>query len=105
MQTKVIVLYRLKQGVSLREYCDWSLQVDQRLTSAQPAVNRFEPYVAIGGEGGGEQYTIFEDLEVETWEEWQRTLATAEMKPVVEGWPKLADESSLVIVYGKRVVL
>ena len=105
MQTKVIVLYKLKQGVSLKEYCEWSLQVDQRLTPAQPAVNRFEPHVVIGGEGGGEKYAIFEDLEVESWEAWQKALTSEEMKPVVEGWPKVADESSLVIVYGKRVVL
>ena len=104
MQTKVIVLYKLKQGVSLDQYREWSLRVDQRLTPAQPTVNRFEPYVIVGGEGGGGQFAVFEDLEVESWEAWQKTLSSDEMKPVVEGWPLVADESSLMVFYGHRIV-
>ncbi len=104
MQTKVIVFYKLRAGVSLDEYRRWSGEVDQRLTPAQPAVNRFEPHVVIGGQGGGEEYEIFEDLEVESWDAWQAALESEAMKPVVEGWPRVADESSLVVIYGSRLV-
>ena len=57
-----------------------------------------------GGEGGGEAYAIFEDLEVESWEAWQAALKSEAMKPVVEGWPRVADESSAVILYGSRIL-
>jgi len=104
MQTKVIVFYKLKPGVTLDQYREWSLQVDQRLTPAQPAVNRFEPYVVVGGEGGGEQYTVFEDLDVESWDAWQKILETEAMKPVVEGFPGVADPSTVVVIYGNRII-
>lgn len=103
MQTKVIVFYKLKAGVTLDEYKRWSREVDQRLTPSQPAVNRFEPHVVMGGQGGGENYEIFEDLEVESWDAWQAALESEAMKPVAEGWPEVADESSLVIMYGSRL--
>jgi hypothetical protein len=104
MQTKVIMLYRLREDATLEDYLAWSRDVDQRVTPQQPAVHRFEPYLIEAEEDGATRYNIIEDLEVESWEAWQKALETTAMKPVVDGFKELVDESSVAVYRGTKIV-
>ena len=100
---KVFVMYKLKPGVTIEEYREWSTSVDQKITPFQPGVHRFEVYEIEGAEKGKPEYQIVEDIDVESWEEWQKTLSGEEMKKVVESWGQYGDESPLMVMYGRKI--
>lgn len=101
---KVFVMYDLRPGVTLDEYKRWSREVDQRVTPKQEGCIRFEVYAIEGAEGGGQpRYQIVEDIEVESWEVWERTLNGPGMASIAEDFPKYADESTVQLIYGSRV--
>lgn len=101
---KVFVMYKLRPGVSLEDYTRWSREVDQAITPSQKGCIRFEVYAIEGEENGGEpQYQIVEDIEVESWDTWQKTLKGEGMAVVAEGFPEYADESTVQLIYGSRV--
>ena len=100
---KVFVMYKLKPGVSIEEYKEWSLRLDQKVTPFQPGVYRFEVYEIEGAEKGESPYMIIEDVDVDSWENWQKVVAGDGMKEVVNTWSDYADESTLVTVYGKKI--
>jgi hypothetical protein len=101
---KVFVMYRLRDGVTIDQYAEWSRTVDQQTTPRQPAVVRFEPYRIEGAEHGEPPFAIVEDIEVESWEQWMKTVENEAMERVVSDWTKLADEASAVHIYGSRIV-
>ena len=100
---KVFVLYRLKPGVKLEDYRKWSVNKDQKTTPFQPSVHRFEVYEIEGAEKGQSPYQIVEDIDVESWEAWQKVVKSEGMKQVVETWGKYGDESTLTVIYGKKI--
>lgn len=100
---KIFVFYKLKPGVTLEEYREWSKSLDQKVTPFQPGVHRFEVYEIEGAEVGESPYQIVEDIDVDSWEAWQKVLKSEAMKEVVESWGKYGDESTLKVVYGKKV--
>jgi len=100
---KVFAMYKLKPGVSLEEYWKWSVDLDQKTTPFQPGVYRFEVYAIEGAEKGESPYQIVEDIEVESFEQWQKVVSSEAMKKVVETWSNYGDESSLKVLYGKKV--
>lgn len=100
---KVFVFYRLKPGVTVEEYRKWSINLDQKVTPFQPGVHRFEVYEIEGAEVGESPYQIVEDIEVDSWEAWQKVVKSEAMKEVVESWGKYGDESTLKVVYGTKV--
>lgn len=102
---KVFVMYRLRPGVTMDEYVRWSSEVDQRITPSQRGCIRFEVYAIDGSEDGSEPaYQIVEDIEVESWEVWQQTLQGEGMAVVANDFPKYADESTVQLIYGHRVL-
>ncbi len=100
---KVFVMYRLKPGVDIEEYKKWSIGLDQKVTPFEPGVHRFEVYEIEGAEKGQSPYQIVEDIDVESWEQWQKTVNGPGMKEVIETWGKYGDESTLVVIYGKKI--
>lgn len=100
---KVFVMYKLKPGVTLEQYREWSVTLDQVITPFQPGVIRFEVYVIQGALKGESPYTIVEDIEVEDWETWKRVSEGEGMKRVAETWGQYGDESTLVVIYGDKV--
>jgi uncharacterized protein (TIGR02118 family) len=100
---KVFVMYKLKPGVDPREYVEWSKSVDQTTTPFQPGVYRFEVYQIKGRDGGDSPYDIVEDIDVESWEAWQQTVAGPGMAKVVTDWNNYGDADSLVAIYGDKV--
>ena len=105
MQQKVFVMYRLRTDVSLDDYVAWSKEVDQRITPGQPGIQRFEVYAIEGHDGEGDpQIQIVEDIEVESWEAFQQAAAGDGMAYIRETFPRLADEASVITIYGSRII-
>jgi hypothetical protein len=100
---KVFVMYKLKPGVSIEEYRKWSVSLDQKVTPFLTGVYRFEVYEIEGAEKGEPQYQIVEDIDVDSWEAWQKVVASEAMKEVIETWGNYGDESTLRVIYGKKI--
>ena len=100
---KVFVMYKLKSNVPIEDYKKWSVSLDQKVTPFQPGVHRFEVYEIEGAERGDSPYQIIEDIDVDSWESWQKVVSSDAMKEVVEIWGKYGDESTLKVVYGKKI--
>jgi len=100
---KVFVMYKLKKGVSIEEYKKWSISLDQKVTPFQPGVYRFEVYEIQGAEKGESPYQIIEDIDVDSWEEWQKVVSSNEMKEVVQTWGKYGDETTLKVIFGRKI--
>lgn len=101
---KVFVMYRLKKGVSMEQYQQWSMEIDQRITPGQPGLIRFEVYQIKGAEKGEPFVEVVEDIEVEDFDGWMKTCREAGMAYVVETAGKFIDESTLKVIYGERIV-
>lgn len=100
---KVFVMYKLKPEVSIEDYRKWSVSLDQKVTPFQPGVYRFEVYAIKGAEKGESPYQIVEDIEVESFKQWQKIVNSKAMKEVIETWSNYGDESTLKVIYGKKV--
>lgn len=100
---KVFIMYKLKPGVTMEEFRKWSVSLDQKVTPFQPGCYRFEVYEIEGADKGGSPYQVIEDIDVESWEAWQKIVASDEMKEVVETWKEYGDESTLKAIYGKKI--
>jgi len=60
-------------------------------------------YEIEGAEKGESPYMIVEDIDVESWETWQKVVNSEAMKEVVETWGNYGDESSMTVIYGKKI--
>lgn len=100
---KVFVMYKLKMGVSLEDYWKWSIELDQKITPFQPGVYRYEVFTIEGAKKGESPYQIVEEIEIESFEQWQEVVNSEAMKEVVKTWQNYADESSVKTIYGKKV--
>jgi hypothetical protein len=101
---KIFVMYRLKNGVSMDQYKHWSKEIDQRITPGQPGLIRFEVYEIKGAEKGEPFVQVVEDIEVEDFDAWMETCRQQGMAYVIETVGKFIDESTLQVIYGKRIV-
>lgn len=100
---KIFVMYKLKPGVSLEEYRQWSIRNDQRIFPFQSGVNRYEVYAIEGAERGEPKYQIIEDIEVESWEVWKDIVDKKEVQQLLKEWSKYGDEATLHAVYGRKL--
>jgi hypothetical protein len=106
---KVFVMYRLKDGVNSEDYAKWSREIDQQIIPRLRGVIRFETYAidaadqVISAEKTA-RYQYIDDIEVEDWDIWQASLSTPAAAEVVRQWLEFADESTIHIVYGHRII-
>lgn len=101
---KIFVTYNLKPGVTLEQYTKWSHEVDQRITPGEKGVIRFEVYVIEGVISGKQTYQIIEDIEVEDYQTWEKSMNGPGMDYVRETFPVFADADSMNMVYGSKIV-
>lgn len=101
---KIFVMYRLKSGVNMDQYKQWSKEIDQRITPGQPGLIRFEVYEIKGAEREQPFVEVVEDIEVEDFEAWMETCRQPGMAYVQETVGKFIDESTLKIIYGDRII-
>lgn len=96
MSTRVFTLYRLNKGIDLEEFKRWSVAVDQPTCHRMESCNRFEVHLISGESTGKLQFDVIEDIEVESWEGWQRDQASEGFSQIREEWPRFGDGASLV---------
>ncbi len=70
---KIYVMYKLKKGVTMDQYKQWSKEIDQRITPGQPGMIRFEVYEIKGADKGEPFVQVVEDIEVEDYDAWMET--------------------------------
>jgi hypothetical protein len=97
---KIIMMYRLKDGVEMADYKRWSLEVDQKTTPYQPGVKSFHVY-EIGKVEGGSAYQILEDIDVDKAGDYPPK--TEAMNRVVAEWGNYCDASSVITIHGQRI--
>ena len=100
---KVFVMYKLKPGVTMEQYKKFSAETDRPITPHQPGVISFKVYEIKGRDKGGSPFDIVEDVDVESWDAWNKCVASEGMKKVVEEWGKVGDESSMTMIYGDEI--
>jgi hypothetical protein len=101
---KIYVMYKLKKGVTMDQYKQWSKEIDQRITPGQPGMIRFEVYEIKGADKGEPFVQVVEDIEVEDYDAWMQTCRESGMAYVQETVGKFIDESTVQIIYGERIV-
>jgi hypothetical protein len=101
---KIYVMYKLKNGVTMDQYKQWSKEIDQRITPGQPGMIRFEVYEIKGADKGVPFVQVVEDIEVEDYDAWMETCRQSGMAYVQETVGKVIDESTVQIIYGERIV-
>jgi len=100
---KIFAMYKLKSGISLKEYSEWSINTDQKITSAQPGVLRFEVYSIKRKEGEDFPDQIMEVIEVDSIEQWGKVTSSKAMSKVMETFKNYADESTVKLLYGEKI--
>lgn len=98
---RVFVHYRLKSGVTPAQYEAFAKNLDQKITTHQPGVIKFETHIIdyaedSNGELEGPPVEVVETLDVSGWEAWQEVMASDAMAPVRAGFAEVADSDSVV---------
>ena len=107
---KAFCMYRLKDGVSRDDYARWSREVDQQIVPRLEGVIRFETYdIHMLDDSGlsqadGPLFDYVDDIELEDWETYKKSLQSPAGAEVVRQWLTFADESSVHIILGHRIV-
>jgi hypothetical protein len=105
---KLIVTFKLRDGVTVEQYSKWSYEVDQRTALQQDACTRFELYAiedtVPAVDGGKPSPEIMESIEITDADAWQAALKTDAMKRVLAEFGELVDESTVKEIRGSRVV-
>jgi len=100
----VFVTYKLRSGVTLEQYMDWSRTTDQRITPTQPGIRGFSVYAIDGAEDGEEPWCqIVEVIDVESIESFKAAVEGVGMKQIVADFPTLADTATAKTIYGQRI--
>jgi len=96
--TRILAMYNLKEGVTFREYRDWSIRVDLPVCRKQKEMRQINVYKAERPDGERVPFEIIELVEVESWDAWTRACGVGEMKNTLDEWGNYADGESLVMV-------
>lgn len=99
---RVFITYNLKEGVSVEDFIKWAKEVDQPVLTRQPGVIAAEYYAAKGAGKGDPPYDILENIDVESWEAWQKVNKYPDMKPIYEQWLGYCDPDSVSVVYAEK---
>jgi len=99
MQTMIMV-YKLKKGISLEEYKKFSLEIDQPLVSGLKAVKKFNVHFVIGPE---KFWDIFEVIKLDSYKAWEEITETDKMKKHDKEWKKYVDSDSIKFVFGEKI--
>jgi uncharacterized protein (TIGR02118 family) len=98
----IFMMYNLKPG-KLEAYREHSHKTDQPTLLKQPGVRKFAVYEIKGGQGDKVPYQVVEDIEVDSWEAFQKVAASPEGKRLGEMWKEYCEEASAVTIYGEPI--
>src|ERR1700733_6747907 len=94
----LVSMYNLKKGVSMEDYKKYSRDLDQVVTPKQPGVKSFKIYEVKTTDGQTPKFQIFEIIDGDSWESWEKVLKSDAFKQVVDEWP--GDPESVVMTIG-----
>ena len=97
----MIMVYNLKDGVSLEDYKKFSLEVDQPLVNSFDAVKEFNVHFVLGPE---KIWDLFEVIKVDSYSAWDEISKGEIMKKHEKEWLKYVDENSVKLVYGEKII-
>ena len=100
---KVFTMYKLKPEINIKDYLEFSINLDQKVTPKQPGVHKFEVYKILGAEDDKIIYQIVEAIEVESLETFRKVLASKEMEKVEKKYNELVDQSTVKMIYGEII--
>jgi hypothetical protein len=107
---RIVVLYKLKTGATMKAYKQFSKEIDQVITPKQKVVQKFEVFevsqFAKGGSSPSKEkppYEVFEVIDVDNFDEWIKTTESPGFKKVVDEWNKLGDGETLLILSGQKI--
>ncbi|MDG6926367.1 MAG: hypothetical protein JRN09_07410 [Nitrososphaerota archaeon] len=107
---KVVVFYKLKSGATMKQYEKFSREIDQMITPKMKVVEKFEVFQVtdyVQGSSKPEKknppFEIFEIIDVKDFADWIKTTQSDAFKKVVDGWGKVGDGATLVMLGGKKI--
>jgi hypothetical protein len=103
MGTRVFTFYNLNEGVDVEEFKEWSRRVDQPTCARMSSCERFDVYLIGGGTDNMPSFDVVEDIDVESWEAWQRTQESEEFSQIIREWPKYGNAASLMSVFCEKI--
>lgn len=100
---KIIVLYRLRDGVSLDDYRRWSVDEDQPTLRSFDQISGFHVYEATAAEGSTADYSIVETIEVESASAWAEITEMDAVKALQPAFESYVDPASLCILQSEEI--
>ncbi len=100
---KVIAMYDLKKEVTPKQYKDWLINVEMKITPNLPNIHSFEVVEVKGNDEEGKAYAIVENFTVDSYKIWKKAMASGAMKEIASSWGNYADESTLKILHGEII--
>jgi hypothetical protein len=70
---RVFTFYSLRPETDVEAFKEWSRTVDKPGCLAKPVCNRFDVFVADGGNGAQMPFVV-EDIDVDSWDGWQEAI-------------------------------
>ena len=101
MQTMIMV-YKLKKGITLEEYKKFSHEVDQPLVNSLDVVKEFNVYFVLGPD---KIWDIFEVIKLNSYKVWEEATQTGKMKKHDIEWKKYVDTDSIKFVFGEKILI
>ena len=95
---KIVVLFNLKDGVSVADYEQFARETDLPIVNALASVDKFEVLKATGLLGGGESpYRYLEILDVNDLTQLGADVSTETMQQVAATFRSMADNPLFII--------
>jgi hypothetical protein len=99
---KLFLLYRLREGVTLERYREWSRTRDQPTLKGCEGISEYRVFT-VEDPDGTSPYTIVEHVEVADWETWKRVTSTGPMVAIGEDFGELVDTGSVITLRGEEI--
>ena len=99
----VFITYKLEDGVTMEEFREFSKEVDQPIASVQEGVIEYEHFEIEGADEGEPDVDIVEVIVAESWEKWLEVDQRPVMKPIFEGFLRLAQDGTVKTFYGTKI--
>jgi hypothetical protein len=101
---KLFLLYRLRGGVTLERYREWSLTRDQPTLKGCEGIREYRVFAVEDSDGGDEgARTIVEHVDVTDWETWKRVTSTGPMVAIGVDFQELVDTGSVITLRGEEI--
>ncbi|HYB05092.1 MAG TPA: EthD family reductase [Nitrososphaerales archaeon] len=98
----IFMMYNVKPG-KMEEYRKHSRKTDQPTVKKAPGIRNFTVYEIKGAWNGKSPYQVVEDIEVDSFADFEKFAATETGKNLGKMWNEYCDERSQITVYGDPI--